>query len=428
MRTILHEFTPDERRNTALNAVGEALWGFQTALVATATVFTVLVSQFGASPRLIGAIPAVEGTLIVLPQIVGMTLLSRASTRRRNLVIWHLAVPIPALFAMGILLLSPARENAALMRIALFVGFAAFVAGIGAIVSVWIDWLADLFRMAIRGTAIGIAFGASALSGTAGGLLAGAVLNRWPHLGAYAALYLAAGTIAALSFVCFALLRDPAEGKPDTSVAPSPRETWRRFRLSLGDRNFGRYLIGRGLMAAGFAVTPFIAIHFQSPAGGALTDGTVVAAGAGMAVGSAIGNLGFGWLGDRFGHRVGVIAGACMQALTLAILLTGAGLWNCVLCYFCTGVCVSSAFVSHSNLLYETCPHDHRVSHITLGNMVLSVPMMLGGLLAGQIAHAWGLRPVFGLCLVLSLGAAAWLLLAVREPRDTPVHSGDSLV
>jgi len=142
-----------------------------------------------------------------------------------------------------------------------------------------------------------------------------------------------------------------------------------------------------------------------------------------MAVGSAAGNLGFGWFGDRFGHRIGDIAGACAQAATLAILLTTSGLWSSVLCYFCAGICVNSTFVSHSNVLYETCPHDHRVLHITLGNMALAIPMLLGGLLAGQIAAKWGLRLLFSLDLLLSLAAAAWLILAVREPREKPAQS-----
>lgn len=425
MPHLLNDFSPVERRNTILNMAGESLWGFQTALIASATVLTVLLTNFGASARLIGVIPAIEGTLIVLPQVAGIWLFHGSTSRRRDLVLWHITLPIPMLLAMGILILTPARENPSFMRGTLLLMFAAFVAGIGAIVSVWMDWLADMFRPAIRGTAIGIAFAASALAGVAGGMIAGALIEKWPGLLTYGLLYVIASVIAAGSFACFWFIGEtPAPADPARNPSPpTPAETWNRFRLSLTDHNFSRYIVGRGLAAAGFAMTPFIAIYYQSREGGGLSSGMIVAAGSLMALGSAAGNLTFGWVGDRLGHRLGVIAGAVMQAVTLAVLLTTHGPWFCALAYFCAGICVSSAFVSHSNILYESCPHDHRLSHITLGNMVLALPMMLGGILAGQVAQGLGLKPMFGMCLVLSLGSAVWLTLLVRDPRQKSTKS-----
>lgn len=419
-------FLPIERRNTLLSASGEALWGLQISLVAPATVLTVLLTGFGAGPRLIGAIPAIEGTLIVLPQILGMWLFHSLARRQRNLVAWHLLVPIPMLFLSGVLLLSPACEHPAFMCGALLLLFAAFTGGIGVIVAVWMDWLADLFRPAIRGTAIGVSFAASALAGTAGGLLAGLIIGRWPALSTYGILYLVAGVIAACSFVAFGCIRDPLSGAEQETPTRSPPagETWVRFRASLSDRNFRRYVVGRSLAVAGFGMVPFIALNYQSAQGGGLASGTIVAAGSVMTLGSAVGNLVFGKLGDRWGHRLGVIVGAVLQTVTLALLLSTRGLWSCILSYFLAGICVSSSFVSHSNLLYETCPHGHRLSHITLGNLVFALPLMLGGLLAGQVAHSWGLRSLFGLCLVLSLGGAVWMTLRVRDPRGHSVSRG----
>jgi predicted MFS family arabinose efflux permease len=420
MPSLFKDFAPDERRNAALNAAGEALWGFQAAMVASATVLTVLLTDFGASARLIGVIPAIEGTLIVVPQLAGIWLFHSQTNRRRNLVAWHLAFPIPVLLAMGALLLSPAGEHAAFMRSALPVMFAAFIAGIGVIVAVWMDWLADLFRPAIRGTAIGVAFAAAALAGVAGGALAGAAIGQWPGIPTYGFLYLAAGAIAAASFACFWLIGDPPRTPQQAPVSrpPSAAETRVRFRASLADLNFRRYLVGRGIAAAGFGIMPFIAIYYRSEAGGALSGGGVVAAGSLTALGSAAGNLAFGKIGDLLGHRIGVIVGASMQAVTLLLLLTTSGPLSCALAYICAGVCISSTFVSHNNILYETCPHDHRLSHITVGNMVLALPLMLGGLLAGQVAESLGLTPLFGMCLVLSLGGALWLALLVRDPRE----------
>jgi MFS family permease len=68
-------------------------------------------------------------------------------------------------------------------------------------------------------------------------------------------------------------------------------------------------------------------------------------------------------------------------------------------------------------MLLETCPHDHRLAHITVGNLVLSVPLVLSPFLAGVAAEHFGIRPVFMTCLVFSILAFIWCLLKVKEPR-----------
>jgi hypothetical protein len=47
-------------RNSALNVIGEACWGLGSGLIATATVFTVVLREFGASERTLGAVIAIE--------------------------------------------------------------------------------------------------------------------------------------------------------------------------------------------------------------------------------------------------------------------------------------------------------------------------------------------------------------------------------
>ncbi|TFH14911.1 MAG: hypothetical protein E4H02_08930 [Lentisphaerales bacterium] len=50
-----------DKRNALKFVVLESMWGFQAALVATATVLTVLLRELGAGPRMIGSIAAIEG-------------------------------------------------------------------------------------------------------------------------------------------------------------------------------------------------------------------------------------------------------------------------------------------------------------------------------------------------------------------------------
>ena len=131
----------------------------------------------------------------------------------------------------------------------------------------------------------------------------------------------------------------------------------------------------------------------------------------------AISTVLLGRLGDRRGHRAGVIVGAAMQVATLLVVLFSRGLASCVAAYAGAGLCAASGYVSHTNMLFETCPHDHRQAHITAANLVLSLPLLLAPVAAGVFAQRFGPRALFGACLVFSAAATAWFALAVREPR-----------
>ncbi len=83
----------------------------------------------------------------------------------------------------------------------------------------------------------------------------------------------------------------------------------------------------------------------------------------------------------------------------------------------CLGAAYASAWVSHNNMLFETCPHDCRTAHITVSNLALAPLVAVVPLATGWAAMALGTRTAFGLCLAPTMLGLAWLLFAVKEPR-----------
>lgn len=410
------KMTPRDRRNTVLNALGETLWGFQASLVASGTVLTILLYAFGADNKMIASVVTLETVLYIVPQIAGIYLFRSRKHRKRDLLLWHYAAIIPWLFAMAVVLrLAPGLPPAA-VRWLLYGCWAGFVLFTGVALSVWMDWLASIFRVAIRGSAMGIAFGASALAGFAGALLSGKALQAFPGTGTYSLLYAGAGAIAVLSITAFFLL-DDRSGEEEPAPPLGTRELFGHFGESLRDRHFRSFLFGRILAAAGFTMRPFITVYYMSAAGGGLSKGMVVSLSAAQALGSALANVALGRLGDRYGHRLGLLAGVAMQALTLALLLATAGAASCGLVFALTGISLSSGFVSHYNMMFESCPHGSRLAHITIGNLVFCAGAGLAPLLGGWAADAFGLRALFAASLAVSCLAFAWTLWAVREPR-----------
>jgi len=406
-----------QRRNAALNAAGEGLFGFKTNLVASATVLTVLLRDYGASERLIGAVSSIETAGALLPQLLGLYLFHSYRHRRRRLILWHIVVMLPILAVMAGLTLAADRIDPALYRWAMLFGHGYYWFTIGIVNAAWSDFIAGLFPVAIRGTVMGLAMFAAALAGAAGALTAGWLIRAFPAPLVFACLYAAAWVLGTASLCLWIPVDDRILASLPEPPAPSFGVLARHFAHSLSDANFRAFVVTRILATLGFCVTPFIALRYMAPEGGSLRGSTVVSCGAAMTLGFSLASLFLGPLGDRCGHRLGVLLGVGMQMVTLLVLLCIPGLTGCILAYAGTGVCNACGVVSSGNMIFETCPHGHRMAHISVGNLLIGTPMAFAAILAGLLAERSSLSVVFALCLGLSLAALIWCLVRVREPR-----------
>ena len=400
----------------ALNLVGESFWGFQMAMISTATVFTLMLRQLGASKPMIGGISAVESGMILLPQFLSFYVFRSRQDRKRHLILWHYACMLPFIFAIGLIVRTGGR-NAPLTLWGCFACFALFNAGMGIVTPAWTDWLAHVFSVGVRGTAMGLAFLASALLGTLGAVVAGRLIGSSPGIGVFSTLYLVAGALACLSIGTFWFIEDPGAGVPDDPGPASDSHVLDHVRQSLQEPNFRAFLVGRMLMAAGFSIVPFITIYYTTLAGGGLSNGRIVSCGAATTIGSAVVTPILGVLGDRIGHRLGLLVGAFAQVVALLIVLLSSGVLSCLAAYTCVGICLGSGFVSHFNMLFETCPHENRIAHIMTANVLMGLVVGPSALADGAIASAFGVGIVFRICLGVSIVALGWLTLRLEEPR-----------
>ncbi len=414
---------PIQRRNTVLFAVGEGLFGFKTNLVASATVLTVLLRRYGASERLLGAVWGIEAAGALLPQLLGLYLFHTYRQRRRRLILWHIVVMIPAMAVMALLAGAADRLDPGWFRLGMVLCHAHYWLCIGVVNAAWSDFVAALFPVAIRGTVMGLCMASASVAGAAGALAAGALLRASDTPPVYAGLYAAAWLVGTVSLCLWIPVDDRVvKAQPDTPP-PAVRILARHFWRSLADGNFRAFVATRVLATLGFCVTPFIALRFLAPAGGGLAASTVVSCGAAMTAGFALASIALGPLGDRRGHRLGLIVGITAQMATLMVLLWIPGLVGCVLAYAGTGICNACAAVSGGNLLFETCPHGHRMAHISVGNLLIGTPMAVVAVFAGILAEHHGLDAVFMACLAASAMAMLCCLCFVRDPRTLPLRS-----
>jgi MFS family permease len=308
----------------------------------------------------------------------------------------------------------------AVYRTGMLVSFACYIAAIGVVAASWVEFfLATIYDPSIRGTVMGFSSFGSSLAGTGGALFAGWLIGAMPGIRTYAWLYVISWLLGMVSITLFLFIKDPGGTDHPEEGPPSLVELAASLRSSLALANFRNYLIGRVLAVCAFGLIPFIAIYFTSSAGGTLAKDYVVASFSAYTLASAAGALVLGRLGDRFGHRWGILFRAGMQAVTLGVAVLVPGGIGCVLTYLGAGLANSCGFVSHANLVMDMCPPDnkHRVAHISIANLVIGIPAAASPILAGWVAGNWSVPALFTGCLGISLVALVWLTLRFKEPR-----------
>ncbi len=410
------------RHNALLNILGEFVWGLKANLIVPSVILSVLLYQYGASPELIGSITAIETSMILLPQMLGGYLFHSRARRKRQLVLWHYLVMLPFNIVMGILTFAARQMDPAVYRTAMLVCFACYTGAIGVVSASWFEYfMGTIYESSIRGTVMGLStFGAS-ITGTFGALFAGWLIGSLPLPDAYAWLYLISWAFGMLSISMFIFIKDPAGGTPVMDEKrPSLHSLSLSLRMSMGVANFRTYLLGRIMAISGFSIIPFVAIYFTSLSGGGLSKETVVASYSAFTISNALGGLFLGRLGDRFGHRWGILFGAGMQVLTLLAALSVPGMAGCILTYSGAGFAAACGFISHYNLVMDMCPPENpnRVAHISMANLAIGIPASLAPLAAGWVAGGWGIPTLFTICLGISLAALLWLVVRFKEPRS----------
>jgi MFS family permease len=431
-------------RNACLNVVGEGFWGLQWFMVPSGTVLTLLLQEHGASESSLGVLAAIDNSGGLIPQVLAPFVFATHGRLQRQIVLWHLLVMIPCLALIGPL---GWLGHGAWVVPCLLLAWAGYIGAIGVVGAVWVEWMARLFGKELRGTVMGLGWGASSALGIAGTQVAGSLMRAVPAPDVYGILYGVAGVVACLSIGTFTLIREPAggaridgdaplvegenegesegeaEAAPAQSAAPAaPAQPAAvrllvGFRASLSDRGVRNYLIARVLVAAGFAIGPFITVHYLSSAGGGLSAEAIVRAGGVATVGGATGCLLLGRWGDRHGHRMGMLIGLAAQVAGCVALVWLPGLAGLCAVSLASGIAGAAVTIAHNNLLIETCPHRDRLAHLILGNLVAGTVGLLVPLWWGWVANRHGTGPVFAASLALSVVGLAWGMAMVRDPR-----------
>jgi MFS family permease len=401
--------------NFTVNLLDGATFWFGLSFISSSTIAPLFVSKLTSSPLLIGLLAVIAQGAWYLPQLFSANFTEQLPRKKPiivNLGFFLERLPVWIIVAAALL----ANTSLELACLVFFIGFTWHGVGAGVCGPAWQDLIARCFPVDRRGRFFGTTMFIGAAVGAAGAALSTWLLKNVPFPTNFFYLFTIAASGLTVSWFFLALTREPVQ------PASIPRQSNRQFLAKLPgivrrDQNFRRFLFARSLMALGNMGVGFVTVSaiFRWD----IPDSTVGLYTAASLLGQTVGNLAFGFLADRFGHKLSLEVGALASALAFTLSwLAPSSEWIFVV-FFLLGISTGASIVSGILVVLEFSEPQRRPTYVGIANTTVGMVSIAAPLLGAWFAsvnYGWLFAAGAALNLVAMLAMHWW----VKEPRWTP--------
>ncbi len=400
------------RWNYIANLLDVAFYWLGNSFASATTIIPLFVSKLTPSPFAIGLVAIIAQSGWSLPQIFTANVIEQLPRKKAVVInLGFFSERLPVLLWVVAALIVPRSPILAL--VVFLLSFAWANLGAGAVAPAWQDLIARCFPVNRRGRFLGMSLFVGAGFGALGASLSAWILKTYPFPTNFVYTFGIAAIAIIFSWVFLSFTREPVV------AITRPKQSSRQFFSSLPeilrrDHNFSRFLLVRMVLSLGGMGVGFItvaALHrWQIP------DSTVGVYTIVLLLGQTAGNLFFGWLSDRFGHKLSLELGilAYFVSFTLA-WLAPAKEWFYVVFAF-SGIASGAIVVSGILVIMEFCEPQRRPTYAGLTNTSIGLVGMLAPMLGAGIANV-------NYSLLFAISAAfnliAWVAMHwwVKDPR-----------
>ncbi len=403
-RTVKHNFQA--------NIWDGALFAFGLSLVSLTTVLPVFVKRIGGSSVAIALIVVIWNIVTNFPQIFVAHFVQRYPFKKKIFLITALLQRLPwlmmALLTFAIVSVS---SNVALPLFFFIFALAAFGGSIT--VPSWFDIISKLTPVTLRGRLFALRALFGAILGVCGGFLVKLILDAVPFPNNFALLFLLAFIAFMASYIFLVILKEE-EPSHATSLLSQKDYLSHLLEILKGDHNFRNYLVADALMMLAMIGDAFYTVNALERF--SLSDGYVGQFTVTIMISSIVGNLFFGLMADRYGHKLNLVLAAVFTVLAgiIAIAAPSVGLYY--LAFVCFSLVTALKHVSRLTIISELCRERDRPIYVSLANMISS-PFLLFAILVGWLADRLGYNLIFMMAGLFALASAIWLWKRVEEPR-----------
>jgi len=403
------------RQNVVANIVDGGVYAFGISFVSLQTVFPVMVKHISGSDFAVGLVPVLWTAGFNFPQIFIANHAQRFPYKMRLFLQTALVQRVPwvLLALLSFFMLGRLSPTAGTFFFFFLFTLAAVTGSL--CFPIWFDLIAKLTPVDLRGRL----FAARNLVGGILGVLAGLVVERVLAEIAYPLSYGVLFTLACLfMWVSYwALTRLKEEAPSAVAEEVHILEYYRNLpRILKGQKNFRNFLISDALLIAATMAGAFYAVHAIQKF--SLNDSSAGLFTVMIMCSTIIGNMFFGTIADRYGHKVNLVLAAASTALSCFAAVLAADQRLYLIVFVGMAFQIGLSGISRLSIVAELCSEEERPTYIALTNLVTS-PFVLFGLVAGGIAGRFGYDAVFLIAGLLAVASALWMAFKVEEPRET---------
>jgi MFS family permease len=294
-----------------------------------------------------------------------------------------------------------------------FVGYASHGLGAGLVATSWQDLIARCFPVERRGRFLGITMFVGAGAGAVAASFSASLLDSYPFPSNFVIIFSIAAAAIMTSWFFLALTREPVQKV--TAPRQNTREYWAGLRRILkNDHNFRHFLTARLLLAAANMGIGFVTVAAIKR--WEVADSAVAGFTAAYLIGQTIGNLVFGLMADRFGHKLSLeISGLIVVVAFLLAVLAPTPEWY-YLVFGLLGLKLGAVIVSGILVVLEFCPPEKRPTYIGLTSTATGITSSLAPLIGAALASL-NYNILFIASAAISLIAFFVMRFWVQEPR-----------
>ena len=408
---------PHWKRNFAANFLDVAFFSTGLAFASLTTIIPLFIRQLGGSTLLVGLVPAIIQTGWLLPPLFAAPFIARLDRKLPYILRMTLGERLPwLLLALGTYFLG--LEFPSLLLALAIVLLAIFGLSGGLTMPAWMDMVANVTPMRMRGKLFGWSGALGGLLGVGGGLLAEKALAEYPFPLNFALCFLGAGICMFISYAALMALREPAGHT--ASQAVGVHEYVRRLpTLMRKDYDFSLFIAARILMTLGSMGVALVAVYAAEQRG--LPESLAGRFTAWMLGTQVVTTPIWGMLGDRYGHKGALQFGVASTVLAMAAALVVATPAGFYAVFALIGAGTGILFTTNLNLVVEFAPPEERVTYIGLHGTLVAPATLISPLLGGWLAEVAGYGVLFTVAACCGVLRLAILSFLVRDPRHRQI-------
>lgn len=417
---IAAEVEANYRWNFSVNLLDGATFWFGNSFISSTTIVPLFISKLSDSPLPIGLAAMIAQGAWFLPQLFTANFVERLP-RKKPVVVnaGFFLERVPMWIIVGAALMAATTPTMALLVFLL--AYAWHGLGAGIIATAWQDLLARCFPVEKRGRFFGLTMFVGAGTGAAAAGFSAWLLATFPFPTNFVYTFAIAALFITVSWVFLALTREPAQ------AVKTPPTSNRDYLAQLPailrrDANFSRFLVARVLLAVGGMGLGFLTVAAVQR--WALPDSVGGVYTAVLLLGQTVGNLTFGFLADRFGHKLSLELSALAALLAFVLAWVAPAPEWYYLVFALAGFSTGAIIVSGILVVMEFCAPEKRPTYAGMANTAVGVVSIAAPLLGALLAtrgYAW----VFAASAVANLVALLLMRYWVQEPRHAALVGQD---